>query len=113
MSLLPPKELVRSSKPPTQPTKYELPGEIVARKLKEQREARLAQESNEDAPQPGRVVSATRVKSTKPPTKAVFELPGEALSRRKREAHEARLVSNPKVASYSENFRHPNLEANT
>ena len=92
MSLLPPKELVRSSKPLTQPTKYELPGEAYARKLKEQREARLARELSEEAPQSGRVVSATRIKSNKPPTKPAFELPGEALSRRKKEAHEARLV---------------------
>lgn len=91
ISLLPPKETVKSAKPLTRPT-FELPGEAVARRLKEQREARLAQRSSsEDSSQNARVVSDNRCKSTKPPTKAAFELPGEALSRRKREAHEARL----------------------
>jgi hypothetical protein len=91
-SLLPPKEPVKSAKPPTIPT-FELPGEAVARKLKEQREARKAQRESSDesstivkAPAP-----ATKVKSAKPPTKPTFELPGEALSRKKREAHETRL----------------------
>ena len=91
-SLLPPKEPVKSSKPPTRPT-FELPGEAVARKLKEQREARKVQRESSDegsttvkAPAP-----ATKAKSAKPPTKPTFELPGEALSRKKREAHEARL----------------------
>jgi hypothetical protein len=91
-SLLPPKEPVKSAKPPTKPA-FELPGEAVARKLKEQREARKAQRESSDegsttakAPAP-----ATKVKSAKPPTKPTFELPGEAISRKKREAHEARL----------------------
>lgn len=91
ISLLTPKETVKSAKPLTRPT-FELPGEAVSRKLKEQREARLAQRpSSEDSSQNVRVVSDNRCKSTKPPTKAIFELPGDALSRRKREAHEARL----------------------
>ncbi|TVY35900.1 hypothetical protein LOCC1_G008229 [Lachnellula occidentalis] len=92
ISLLPPKEPVKSTKPPTRPS-FELPGEAVARKLKEQREARLAQrESSEDNSHTSRAVSGPKtIKSTKPPTKSTFELPGEALSRRKREAHEARL----------------------
>jgi hypothetical protein len=88
-SLLPPKESVKSTKPPTLPSKFELPGEAVARKLKEQREARQAQrESSENA---GPSASGPKVKSTKVPTKPTFELPGEAISRRKREAHEARM----------------------
>jgi len=92
ISLLPPKEPARSTKPPTRPT-FELPGEAVARKLKEQRETRLAQrESSEDSFHTARTVSSQKtIKSTKPPTKSTFELPGEAVSRRKREAHEARL----------------------
>lgn len=92
VSLLPPKEPTKSTKPPTRPT-FELPGESVARKLKEQREARLAQrQSGEESAPIQRAVSGPKVaKSTKPPTKADFELPGEALSRRKREALEARL----------------------
>ena len=90
-SLLPPKEPVKSTKPPTRPT-FELPGEAIARRLKEQREARLAQrESSEDSFHTARIPSAPKIKSTKPPTKSTFELPGEAVSRRKREAHEARL----------------------
>ncbi|TAQ84755.1 hypothetical protein B7494_g6912 [Chlorociboria aeruginascens] len=91
-SLLPPKQTVRSLKPVTRPT-FELPGEAVARQLKEKREARIAQQqSNEEtvvkhAPS----VSAPKIKSTKPPTKPAFELPGEAISRKKREAQKARL----------------------
>ncbi|TVY22304.1 hypothetical protein LHYA1_G009077 [Lachnellula hyalina] len=92
ISLLPPKGPLKSTKPPTRAS-FELPGEAVARKLKEQREARLAQrESNEEISHTSRVVSGPKtIKSAKPPTKSTFELPGEALSRRKREAHEARL----------------------
>jgi hypothetical protein len=87
-SLLPPKQPVRAAKPPTQST-FELPGEAVARKLKEQREARQAQrESIAAAP---RVAAPKVIKSAKPPTKPTYELPGEALSRRKKEALEARL----------------------
>lgn len=91
-SLLPPKEPVKSAKPPTKPT-FELPGEAVARKLKEQREARKAQRelSNEGSTTVKAPIPASKVKSAKPPTKPTFELPGEALSRKKREAHEARL----------------------
>jgi hypothetical protein len=90
-SLLPPKEPTKSTKPPTRPT-FQLPGEAIAQKLKEQREARLAQrESSEDNFHPTRVVSAPKVKSIKPPTKPTFVLPGEAVSQKKREAHEARL----------------------
>ncbi|TVY42195.1 hypothetical protein LSUB1_G002698 [Lachnellula subtilissima] len=92
ISLLPPKGPLKSTKPPTRAS-FELPGEAVARKLKEQREARLAQrESNEESSHTSRAVSGPKtIKSAKPPTKSTFELPGEALSRRKREAHEARL----------------------
>jgi hypothetical protein len=43
-SLLPPKEPAKSAKPITVPTKYELPGDIISRKIKEQREARLAKQ---------------------------------------------------------------------
>ncbi|KAK8144159.1 hypothetical protein G3M48_006228 [Beauveria asiatica] len=73
----------KSTKPPTIP-KFELPGEAVARRLKEQREARQAlveksQKANA-APAKPRTI-----------TKPSFELPGEAISRRKREQHEAKL----------------------
>ncbi|KAJ6782877.1 hypothetical protein PWT90_09125 [Aphanocladium album] len=73
----------KSTKPPTVP-KFELPGEAVARRLKEQREARQAllekQQKANVAPVKPRTV-----------TKPSFELPGEAISRRKREQHEAKL----------------------
>ncbi|KAH6712978.1 hypothetical protein BKA61DRAFT_484036 [Leptodontidium sp. MPI-SDFR-AT-0119] len=91
ISLLPPKETLKSTKQPTRST-FELPGEAVALKLKEQREARIAQrQSSEDSFHTARVVSGPKVKSAKPPTKSTFELPGEELSRRKKAAHEARL----------------------
>ena len=91
-SLLPPREPVKSTKPVTRPTNFELPGEAIARKLKEQRERRMAQrESSEDSFYTARQCSGPGVKSTKPLTKPSFELPGEALSRKKREAHEAKL----------------------
>lgn len=91
ISLLPPKETLKSTKQPTRST-FELPGEAVALKLKEQREARIAQrQSSEDGFHTARVVSGPKVKSAKPPTKSTFELPGEELSRRKKAAHEARL----------------------
>ena len=91
-SLMPPKEPTKSNKPPTRST-FELPGEAVARRLKEQREARLAQrESSEENVKVSRSLSGPKtIKSSKAPTKSNFELPGEALSRRKKEAHEARL----------------------
>ncbi|KAM6538438.1 hypothetical protein FALCPG4_000309 [Fusarium falciforme] len=76
---------IKSTKPPTVPN-FELPGEAVARRLKEQREARRAQADSQKA-----YVPPPRPKSSKPPTKANFELPGEAFSRRKREEREARL----------------------
>ncbi|KXX74271.1 hypothetical protein MMYC01_208248 [Madurella mycetomatis] len=92
-SLLPPKPPAKSSKPPTVPT-FELPGEAVARRLKEQREARRSQHVT---PEQAAAVAAAyspskpHVKSTKPPTRPTFELPGEAISRRKREEREAKL----------------------
>jgi hypothetical protein len=91
-SLLPPKQPVKVVKPVTVST-FELPGEAVARKIKEQREIRKAQrEANlAQAPSTSSGNVAPKIRSAKPTTKSTFELPGEALSRRKREAHEARL----------------------
>lgn len=95
-SLLPPKQPAKSTKLPTRAT-FELPGEAVARKLKEQREARIAERAtNENKPPASYTINglgrASSRRSSKPPTRpANFELPGEALSRRKREAHEERL----------------------
>jgi hypothetical protein len=86
-SLLPPKQPVKSTKPVTRPA-FELPGDAVARKLKEQREAR---ESLRDLAAAGPLIPKRQVKCAKPPTRPNFELPGEALSRRKKEAHEAKI----------------------
>ncbi|KAI0181387.1 hypothetical protein GGR52DRAFT_33908 [Hypoxylon sp. FL1284] len=89
-SLLPPKQPPKSAKKPTIPT-FELPGDEVARKLKEKREARAStQVGTEQAIKPT-VSSLRRAKSAKPPTRPNFELPGEAISRRKREEREAQL----------------------
>lgn len=90
-SLAPPKPLAKSSKPRTVPN-FELPGEAVARRLKEQREARLsAQTEPEKAPQTGHTSLPQRSRSTRVLPKPTFELPGEAISRRKREEREAKL----------------------
>ncbi|AEO61594.1 hypothetical protein MYCTH_2311903 [Thermothelomyces thermophilus ATCC 42464] len=92
-SLLPPKPLAKSSKPPTT-SNFELPGEAVARQLKERRAQRLSQQiSAEQAAALAAAYSPSRphVKSSKPPTRPTFELPGEAISRRKREKREAEL----------------------
>lgn len=73
----------KSAKPPTVPN-FELPGEAVARRLRQQREARRLQqeEASKGAASPSKPRSLT---------KPCFELPGEAISRRKREEREARL----------------------
>ncbi|KAI4592756.1 hypothetical protein KJ359_010516 [Pestalotiopsis sp. 9143b] len=89
-SLLPPKQPTKSKKPPTVPT-FELPGEAVARRLKEQREARLSMTASAKKPEVTVKSSLRRTKSAKPPTRPDFELPGEAISRRKREEREAKL----------------------
>jgi uncharacterized protein YaiL (DUF2058 family) len=90
-SLLPPKPPAKSTKAPTRST-FELPGEAVARRLKEQREARLSQQvSPEKATALAGAVASPRPKSTKTPTVPNFELPGEAISRKKKEAREQRL----------------------
>ncbi|KPM43339.1 hypothetical protein AK830_g3213 [Neonectria ditissima] len=81
-----PKAPIKSTKPPTVPN-FELPGEAVARRLREQREARLAQQAESQKA----YVAPPRPRSNKPLTKPNFELPGEAISRRKREEREARL----------------------
>lgn len=80
------RSVTKSTKQCTIPT-YELPGEAVARQLKEKKEARLA---SHHATQPT-AASLRRAKSAKLPTRPTFELPGEAISRRKREEHQAQL----------------------
>ncbi|KAI1494492.1 hypothetical protein F5X96DRAFT_617261 [Biscogniauxia mediterranea] len=89
-SLLPPRPSAKSTKQPTVPSS-ELPGDAVARKIKEKREAHVStQASVEQATRPT-VASLRRTKSAKLPTRPNFELPGEAISRRKREEREAQL----------------------
>ncbi|KAG6044140.1 hypothetical protein E4U17_000665 [Claviceps sp. LM77 group G4] len=82
-----PKPLAKSSKPRTV-ANFELPGEAVARRLKEQREARLAQQAEAQKALASPAPKPRCHKSLALPT---FELPGEAISRRKREGLEAKL----------------------
>lgn len=96
----PPKPPVKSTKPPTVPN-FELPGEAVARRLKEQREARLAQQAETQKA----YVAPPRPKSNKPLTKPNFELPGEAISRRKREEREARLKAQEEEEKKKREFK--------
>ncbi|KAL9575550.1 hypothetical protein ACKAV7_000348 [Fusarium commune] len=96
----PSKAPVKSTKPPTVPN-FELPGEAVSRRLKEQCEARRAQQAEAQkayAPPP-------RPKSSKPLTKPNFELPGEAISRRKREEREARLKAQEEEEQRKREFK--------
>lgn len=87
----------KSSKPPTVP-KFELPGEAVARKLREQREARKLQQEQ-----------AVKMAMSPPKpltlTKPCFELPGEAISRRKREEREAKLKIEEEEARKRREFK--------
>ncbi|PHH74750.1 hypothetical protein CDD80_2873 [Ophiocordyceps camponoti-rufipedis] len=82
-----PNAATKSTKPLTIP-KFELPGDAVARRLREQRLARQAQQA--EAQQKAQTCSPKpRMRRTL--TKPSFELPGEAISRRKREEREAKL----------------------
>ncbi|KAK4461638.1 hypothetical protein QBC42DRAFT_338908 [Cladorrhinum samala] len=113
-SLLPPKAPTKSSKTPTVPA-FELPGEAVARRLKEQRAARLSQSLENQVPMkpahhtsttsPSKVLVAPTVRSTKPLTRPQFELPGEAISRRKREEREAKLRQQEEEEKRRREFR--------
>lgn len=87
----------KSSKPPTVP-KFELPGEAVARKLREQREARKLQQEQ---------AAKLAISPPKPLTltKPCFELPGEAISRRKREEREAKLKAEEEEARKRREFK--------
>ncbi|KAK7753537.1 hypothetical protein SLS62_004395 [Diatrype stigma] len=92
-SLNPPKPPVKSTKPPTIPSSFELPGDATARRLKEKREARAAMQAaaEQASKSAAQASSLRRTKSARTPTRPTFELPGEAISRRKREEHEAQL----------------------
>lgn len=93
---------VKSTKAPTIPN-FELPGEAVARRLKEQREARQAQQA--EAQKAAAANASVRVKASKPLTKPNFELPGEAISRRKREEREAKLKAEEEEARKRREFK--------
>ncbi|KAI1753845.1 hypothetical protein F4782DRAFT_495980 [Xylaria castorea] len=92
--------VARSTKKPTIPT-FELPGEAVARQLKEKKEARLA---SQRATRPT-AASLRRAKSAKLPAGPTFELPGEAISRRKREEHQAQLKTQEEEERKRRTFR--------
>ncbi|XDG03311.1 hypothetical protein ABKA04_002926 [Annulohypoxylon sp. FPYF3050] len=89
-SLLPPKQPPKSTKKPTIPA-FELPGDEVARKLKEKREARVSTQFSVEQLTKPTVSSLRRAKSARTLARPTFELPGEAISRRKREEREAQL----------------------
>ncbi|KAI0200631.1 hypothetical protein F4808DRAFT_428570 [Astrocystis sublimbata] len=104
--------LARSSSQrlPSKPTKkltipsFELPGEAVARQLREKKEAREASLAAQRATQPT-ASSLRRAKSAKLPTRPAFELPGEAISRRKREDHQAQLRAQEEEERKRRTFR--------
>lgn len=86
-----PFQTIRSTKPPTV-SNFELPGDAVARRLKEQREARLDLEHKGELNSHKLESTVVKpVKSTKPPTRASFELPGEAIAAKLKEKREERL----------------------
>lgn len=80
----------KSNKPPTR-SNFELPGEAVAKKLKEQREERLKNEG-EGGKHGVEAQPAPKVaKSTRPLTQSTFALPGDAVARKLKEQREKRL----------------------
>ncbi|PKS10433.1 hypothetical protein jhhlp_002184 [Lomentospora prolificans] len=90
-SLAPPKPLAKSNRPRTVPT-FELPGEAIARKLKEKKEARLSMQLEAgQSPLVAKTLTPQRSKSSRVLPRPTFELPGEAISRRKREQREAQI----------------------
>ncbi|KAK1998550.1 hypothetical protein LX36DRAFT_656460 [Colletotrichum falcatum] len=105
-SLLPPKPPAKSTKAPTKPS-FELPGEAVARRIKEQRVARLAQQAVKAA-----LPALQRSRSLKVPTRPNFELPGEAISQRKRAEREARLKAQEEEERKRREFKARPIKAN-
>lgn len=90
-SLAPPKPIQKATKQPTIST-FELPGERVARELKEKKAARLSMQFDPQKAAEANSPQRTRsVRSKKPPTVANFELPGERYSRQKKERFEQKL----------------------
>lgn len=86
----PPFQPTKSSKPPTRPN-FELTGDAVARKLKEQREERLRRENAGEIKKLEIKAAPKPIKSTKPLTYSTFQLPGEAVARKLKEQREQRL----------------------
>ncbi|KAJ9141960.1 hypothetical protein NKR23_g7511 [Pleurostoma richardsiae] len=103
-SLAPPKPLAKATRPPILPT-FELPGEAVARKLKEQRQARLSMQPEQMTAAVGAPQRSKSVRSSKAPTIPTFELPGEAISRRKREEHAAKLKAQEEAERQRREFK--------
>ena len=109
-SLLPSKKPVKSTRPVTRPA-FELPGEKVARELKEKREAREARmavrqaEMDADKARRAAAARAPTVRSTKPVNRPSYELPGDALSRKKREEREAKLRAEEKEEKKRREFK--------
>lgn len=104
-SLAPPKPIQKATKQPTIST-FELPGERVARELKEKKAARLSMQF--DLPKAAEVHSPQRtrsVRSSKPPTVANFELPGERYSRQKKERFEQKLKEEEEEARRRRQFK--------
>ncbi|KAM0261953.1 hypothetical protein ACHAQJ_001957 [Trichoderma viride] len=81
------KSSMGSSKTPTIP-KFELPGKAVARRLKE---VRVAREANQAAALKALEAPPPKPRASKTLPKPTFELPGDTISRRKREETEAKL----------------------
>ncbi|CAN8103546.1 unnamed protein product [Discula destructiva] len=104
-SLLPPKPIQKATKQPTIST-FELPGERVARELKEKKAARLSMQA--DSPKAPEAYSPQRtrsIRSSKPPTVPNFELPGERLSRQKKERFEQLLKEQEDQARQRRQFK--------
>lgn len=80
----------KSTKPPTRAS-FELPGDAIARKLKDKREERLRNESEGESKKVEVKSVLKPIKSTKPLTHPTFELPGEAVARKLKEQRENRL----------------------
>ncbi|KZZ96877.1 hypothetical protein AAL_04106 [Moelleriella libera RCEF 2490] len=95
-----PKNPVKSTKPLTVP-RFELPGEAVARRLKEQREARKAQQMEAEKAQ----TPASKPRLEKRLAWPTFELPGEAISRRKQEQREAKLRAEEELTRSRREFK--------
>lgn len=104
-SLAPPKPIHKAKKQPTYST-FELPGEKVARELKERKAARLSMQI--DPQKAAEVASPQRsrsIRSSKPPTVPNFELPGERLSRQKKERFEQKLKEAEELAQQRRQFK--------